>query len=186
MSVDTDVSHLLRAWRSGATDARDDLIEQLHPTLAEIAAARLRNEQDSSLSTGDLINQAVVKMLRLDGVSLADRAHFLALASRLMRNILVDHARAKASDKRRHERVELHTGVDGGQSFDLHRLDNALIRLKVLDPQLMELVEMRYFGGMTTVEVASVLGMSERTVKRRWQVARGWLADALMQPSPHD
>ena len=72
--------------------------------------------------------------------------------------------------------------MDGGQRFDLIALDSALIRLKVLDPQLAELVEMRYFGGMTVEDVAEATGMSEPTVKRRWQVARSWLLDALQNP----
>jgi RNA polymerase sigma factor (TIGR02999 family) len=170
---------LLHRWQQGSLDARDELVKRLHPDLAEIAAARLRRERDSSLSTGDLINQVVLRMIRADGLALTDRAHFVALSSRMMRNILVDHARAKASAKRGHVRVELCTSIDGGKRIDLISLESALIRLKVLDAQLMEIVEMRYFGGMTVVDIAVVLDVSEPTVKRRWQVARAWLADAL-------
>jgi RNA polymerase sigma factor (TIGR02999 family) len=106
----------------------------------------------------------------------------LALASRIMRNILVDHARSKQAGKRSHLKVELTTQVDGDQRFDLIALDSALVRLKVLDAQLAELVEMRYFGGMTVEDVAMATGLSEPTVKRRWQVARSWLLDALSNP----
>jgi RNA polymerase sigma factor (TIGR02999 family) len=173
---------LLREWQDGESSARDRLIGRLHPELTEIAAARLRRESNSSLSTGDLINDAVLRLVQIERISLADRAHFVALASRMMRRILVDHARAKAAARREHVKVELSTRIDGGQRFDLNQIDSALIRLKALDEQLAELVEMRYFGGMTTGDIAVVTGMSEATVKRRWQVARAWLADALANP----
>lgn len=182
----SSIQDLLARWAGGDRDARDALIEALHPQLAQIAAARLRAENGSSLSTGDLINDAVVRLIALDPATINDRAHFIALASRLMRRILVDHARAKASDKRRHQRVELTTNVDGEQRFDLNQLDSALIRLGVIDMQLAELVEMRYFGGMTLADVATVMGLSEPTVKRRWQAARAWLTDALVNPIDAD
>lgn len=173
---------LLQRWRAGDIDARDRLIGRLHPELTQIAAARLRRERDSSLSTGDLINETVIKLVEAEGAPPFDRAHVVALASSMMRHILVDHARSKAAAKRRHVKVELCTEIDGGQRLDLNLLDSALIRLKALDEGLMELVEMRYFGGMTTADVAAVTGMSEATVKRRWQVARAWLTDALDNP----
>lgn len=177
---------LFRRWQDGSLDARDELVKRLHPELVEIAAARLRRERDSSLSTGDLINQVVLRIIRTEGLALTDRAHFVALSSRMMRHILVDHARAKASSKRDHAKVELSTAIDGGQRVDLISLESALIRLKAIDAQLMELVEMRYFGGMTIADISVVLGVSEPTVKRRWQVARAWLADALETQLDHD
>lgn len=182
MSVESVTGVLLRQWRGGETTARDRLIGRLYPELAEIAAARLRRERDSSLSTGDLINDTVLRLIQAERMDLTDRSHFVALASRMMRNILIDHARSKASAKRRHVKVELCTNVDGGQRIDLNLLDSALIRLRALDETLTELVEMRYFGGMTTTDIADVTGMSEATVKRRWQVARAWLTDALENP----
>lgn len=177
-----DVSALLHAWQQGDEGARNELVAVLHPELAQIAAAHMRYERNISLSTADLINDAVVRLLRIERVTLADRAHFLALASRLMRTVLIDHARSRNADKRRHAKVELNTRVDGEQRFDLNSLDSALLRLGALDAQLMELVEMRYFGGMSIADVAVVTGMSEATVKRRWQTARAWLTDALAFP----
>ncbi|MDO7842698.1 ECF-type sigma factor [Sphingomonas immobilis] len=177
-----ETNALLLRWQTGETGARDRLIHRLYPELAQIAAARLRKERDSSLSTGDIINETVLRLVQMERVSLSDRAHFVALASRMMRHILVDHARSKGSAKRQHQKVELVTQIDGGQRLDLNRLESALIRLKALDEGLMELVEMRYFGGMTTGDIAGVTGMSEPTVKRRWQVARAWLTDALANP----
>lgn len=175
-------AELLAEWREGAVDARNRLIARLHPELSVIAAARLRAERGTSLSTGDLINESVMRIASADGLSIADRTHMLALASRVMRNILVDHARSKLAGKRRHKRVELTTQVDGDQRFDLIDLDSALVRLKVLDADLAELVEMRYFGGMTVEDVALATGLSPPTIKRRWQVARAWLLDALSNP----
>jgi len=182
MDGEPKTAQLLAEWRGGAVDARNTLIARLHPELSVIAAARLRAERGTSLSTGDLINESVMRIAQADGLSISDRTHMLALASRVMRNILVDHARQKSAGKRKHQRVELTTQVDGGQRFDLLALDSALVRLKVLDSQLAELVEMRYFGGMTVEDVAEATGLSEPTVKRRWQVARSWLLDALQNP----
>ncbi|ESQ77413.1 ECF-type sigma factor [Asticcacaulis sp. AC402] len=173
---------LMGRWRDGEPDARDQLIGRLYPELSQIAAARLRREHNSSLSTGDLINDAVLRLMQVECIEGDNRAHLMALASRLMRNILVDHARLKATDKRHHHKVELTTQVEGGQRLDLKALESALIRLKAIDEALMELVEMRYFGGMTVEDIAEVTGLSEATVKRRWLVARAWLTDALLHP----
>jgi RNA polymerase sigma factor (TIGR02999 family) len=177
--TEPNTAQLLVEWRGGATDARNALISRLHPELSVIAAARLRKDRASSLSTGDLINEAVLRIAASEGLSIADRAHMLALASRVMRNILVDHARSKSSNKRRHHKVEINTRIDGERRFDLIALDSALIRLRALDAELADLVEMRYFGGMTVGDVAEATGWSEPTVKRRWAVARAWLLDAL-------
>lgn len=182
MQTTADVAELLHGWRSGDEGARNELVRLLHPEIAQIAAAHMRHERNMSLSTGDLINDAILRLLRIDRIELADRAHFLALSSRLMRTVLIDHARAKGADKRRHAKVELNTNIDGEQRFDLNQLDSALLRLGAIDSQLMELVEMRYFGGMSITDVSVVTQLSEATVKRRWQTARAWLTDALANP----
>jgi len=179
MSVEDQTGALLVRWRGGEASARDRLIGRLYPALEQLAAARLRGERDSSLSTGDLMNDTILRLIQIERISLEDRAHLIALASRMMRRILVDHARLKASGKRRHVKVELRTNIDGGQRLDLISLEHALMRLKAVDEALAELVEMRYFGGMTTADIAFVMGLSEPTVKRRWQVARAWLTDAM-------
>ncbi|MBX7502442.1 ECF-type sigma factor [Qipengyuania mesophila] len=170
---------LILAWREGDDESRNRLIARLLPSLEEIAAARLRREGGTSLSTHELINEAVERLIAHGGESLVGRAHMIALSSRLMRNILVDRARAMSAAKRQHRRVELNTRVAGTGPLDLYELDSALIRLRAIEPELMEVVEMRYFGGMTLAEIAEVTDWSEATVKRRWQVARAWLADAL-------
>lgn len=177
---------LLGRWRNGEAGARDQLIGRLYPELHAIAAARLRGERGTSLSTGDLINDAVLRLIRIERIDIADRIHLIALASRMMRNILVDHARLRSTDKRKHHKVELCTNIDREERVDLNQLDSALIRLGAIDGELAGLVEMRYFGGMTIADIAVVTGGSEATVKRRWAAARAWLADALVNPIDHD
>lgn len=173
---------LIARWRAGCESSRDRLLERLHPELRIIAAAQLRRERHVSFSSGDLVNDAILKLVRMGHIELADRNHMVALASRLMRNILVDHARGKATDKRAHARVELNPDIDGEARVDLMALESALLRLAAIDPALSELVEMRYFGGMALGDIAEVAGCSEATVKRRWRAARAWLAEALENP----
>lgn len=173
---------LIIAWREGDLTARDKLIVRLLPELKQIAAARLRRQHNSSLSTHELINEAVTRLLKAENMQLADRAHFVALSSRLMRNVLIDHVRAANAGRRKGERVELNTRIEGEVQFDLYQLDSALIRLEAIEPAFAEIVEMRYFGGMSIGDIAHVMRCSEPTVKRRWQVARAWLADALANP----
>jgi RNA polymerase sigma factor (TIGR02999 family) len=182
IDLEQSINSLLAAWHDGDRLARDALVTRLHPELYKIAAARLRAEPNSSLSTGDLINDAIIRLIGLDRMDFANRAHFIALASTLMRQILVDYARARITDKRAHQKVELNSRVEGEQKFDLNMLDSALIRLGAINMDLAELVEMRYFGGMTLADIADVTGVSEATVKRRWQTARAWLTDALANP----
>lgn len=177
---------LLDEWRSGRMAARDELITKLHPQLLLIASARLRGERNTSLSTGDLVNETVLRLIQVEKLNLKDRAHLLSLASHMMRHVLIDRARQKQTDKRRHEKVELTTNVAAEQGFELHFLDSALKKLARIDVALMELVEMRYFGGMTIPEIAKVQGVSEATIKRRWQTARAWLFDALTHASQND
>ena len=170
---------LINAWRDGQDLARDKLVQRLLPELQQIAAARLRRERGSSISTGDLVNDAVLKIMAIDNIEVGNRGHLMALASRVMRNILIDHARARRRDKRQHEAVTLATNLIGNQSIDLIRLNTALVRLSAVEEELVSLVEMRFFGGMSLAEAGEVLGFSEATAKRRWFVARAWLADAL-------
>ena len=173
---------LIVRWRGGDEDARDALIARLHPELEKIAVARLRGERGCSLSAGDLVNDAILRLIRINEVAFADRTHVLALSARMMRRILIERARHMAADKRRHERVQLNTSIDGVQRFDVIALETALVRLGLIDSQLSEIVELRYFAGMTLPEVAEILEVSESTALRRWQAARAWLGDALSNP----
>jgi RNA polymerase sigma factor (TIGR02999 family) len=179
---------LLTAWRGGDTTARDQLFDLVYRELRQISAALLRAERNTSLSTGDLVNEAVLRLIKLDRIEWADKAHFLALSARAMRRALVDHARRKRTDKRQHDKVTLMTQIHGGgvEQLELDRLDKALIRLQAIDAERAEIVELRYFGGMSLEEVAEVMGMSDSTVKRHWRVARAWLADAMGSIDPDE
>ncbi len=179
------VETLLLSWRAGDAKARDRLVALLLPDLRRIASARLRGEANSSLATGDLVNDTMLRFFAAGASTPTDRSHFLKLVARIMRNVLVDHARAKNSDKRHHHKVELYTQIDGGQRLDLETLNFALIQLGTVDVELMELIEMRYFGGMTVDEVALATGCSPATVKRRWRSALAWLTDAMTDQVDH-
>lgn len=158
----------------------DRLVGLVHVELGEMAAALLRRERSNSLTSGDLVNEAVLRLVRLERIDWRDKAHFLALSSRVMRRVLVDHARARLADKRAHDRVTLVTGLLGAEpQADLLDLDAALGRLETWDPERASLVEMRYFGGMSLEDVAAVMGQSVATVKRRWRSTRAWLCEAL-------
>jgi RNA polymerase sigma factor (TIGR02999 family) len=170
---------LIADWRAGNLAARDVLLERFAPELKAIASAQLRRERGVSFSSGDLVNDAILKLVQLGRIGLNDKAHMMALAARLMRRILIDRARQRRSDKRDHIQVVLNEELDGEAGPDLIALETALIRLGVIDEGLMALVEMRYFGGMAMGDIAQVTGLSEATLKRRWRVARAWLADAL-------
>jgi RNA polymerase sigma factor (TIGR02999 family) len=177
-----NVEALIQRWRDGDADARDQLVELLYPELRMSASAQMRRERDVSFSSGDLINDAILRLVRMGRIDIADRAHIIALAARLMRNILVDHARQKGADKRHHQKVELDPDIDGDQRLDLISLETALKRLGAIDMQLAELVEIRYFGGMPIGDTAVVTGLSEAKLERRWRTARAWLHDAVQNP----
>ena len=170
---------LIAAWRAGDMSARDALLERFAPELKAIASAQLRRERGVSLSSADLVNDAVLRLVQMGRISLNDKAHMLALAARLMRRILIDRARARTAAKRDHVRVVLNEELDRDNGPDLIALETALIRLGANDEGLRALVEMRYFGGMAMDDIAEVTGLSEATLKRRWRSARAWLADAL-------
>ena len=173
---------LLHRWQAGEHDARDKLFELFYPSLKQAASALLRQEHAVSLSSGDLVHEAVLRLIHLNQIQWEDSAHFMALASKFMRRVLIDHVRAKAADKRGHRKVTLTTRLEPQRPLDLLRLDETLVRLAAIDPDKAEIVEMRYFGGMSVADVAAVTGVSERTVKRRWLAARVWLIDAMEAP----
>ncbi len=179
----TDTKQLLDAWRAGDMVARDRLFTLLYSELQQVSAALLRSERNSSLSTSDLVNEAVLRLVQLEQIEWADKTHFLALSARAMRRILIDNARKKASDKRFHHKVTLITNVGGagGERIDFDILEKALIRLAAIDREKAEIVELRYFAGMSHQEIAEVTGSSESTVKRGWRAARAWLLDALAE-----
>lgn len=171
---------LMANWQAGDREAGNALFVGLETELNGIAAAKLSQESNSSLSTGDLINEAVIKISRLKQIELTSKAHILALASRIMRQVLVDHARKKNSNKRDHHRVTLVTNIgEWKMPVELMELDFLLQDLKDIDAQRADIVEMRFFGGMSIADIAIVLDVSEATVKRRWASTRAWLQNRL-------
>ena len=176
----SNAKQLLDAWRGGDNDARDQLFELLYVELRKISATILRGEGNISLTTGDLVNEAVMRVVGSGGLTLNDRAHFLSLAALTMRRILTDRARKNNTAKRQHYKVTLATEmVDVPDHVDTHLLEDALQRLAVIDPDRAKIVEMRYYGGMSIEETAEAMGLSPSTVKRGWRVSRAWLLEAL-------
>ena len=175
-----DFAHLASRWQEGDRKAGDALFATLDAELRRIAAMKLRAERHTSLSTGDLINEAVLRLSGLTIMQFHGRAHILALASTLMRRVLIDAARQRAAAKRGETPVTLCTNVaDWEVPLDLLELEMALRELAQFDPERSRIVEMRFFGGMTSADIADVLGISEPTVKRRWSATRAWLHNRL-------
>lgn len=174
-----DASQLLASWRAGDLAARDRLFAVFYPELRRAAAAMVRREPGLSLSTGDLIHEGVARLIGLKRIGWNDRAHFMALSSRMMRRALLDHVRSRKRLKREHHKVELTTRLADEPNIELEELNEALDRLAAIDRERADIVEMRYFGGMEIADIATVLGLSESTVKRRWTAARLWLLEAL-------
>ena len=173
---------LMKEWQAGDRQAGNQLFGELQQELELIAAAKLAGEKNSSLSTGDLVNEAVIRLSKLKQIDLQDKAHILALASRIMRQVLVDQARKRNSGKRGHNKVTLVTNIGvWDRPIELLTLDWLLVELKEMDQERADIVEMRFFGGMSIADIALVLELSEATVKRRWVSTRAWLQDRLKE-----
>jgi RNA polymerase sigma-70 factor, ECF subfamily len=183
----SDVTRLLQEWSAGRREAFDQLFSVLYDELRRLAAFQLRRERpDHTLRATALVNEAYLKLLHQDRVRCENRAHFFAVASRAMRCLLVDHARARGTSKRGGRRfvdAELAERVVA-PAVDLLALDEALARLARMDPRQEQLVELRYFGGLTIAEAAHVLGVSPATVSREWSAARAWLFAELQGEPP--
>lgn len=169
----------LHAWRAGDACAKEEVFGLIEREIRTIALGRLKFEGASSLSASDLANEAMMRLMQLDGVAWQDRSHILAMASRIMRQLLVDQARKRRSGKRQHERVTLSDGIGEAAAVELTELNMALNELQEIDADRADIVEMRFFGGMSLAEIATVKQLSESTVKRRWHSARAWLYDRL-------
>lgn len=183
-----DVSQLLADWQRGDRSAFDRLVPLVYDELRRVARARLRTERDGhTLQTTALVHEAYVRLVGLNRMTMRDRTHFFAMASRLMREILVDHARRKHAQKRgaAAETIPL-DAVDppaGGNALDLLALDEALTQLIDFDPRLCQVVELRFFGGLSIAETSETLGVSPATIERDWVVAKAWLHQRLSSPS---
>jgi len=180
-STSADVTGLLRQWTAGHESARDRLIPLVYNRLRELAHRRLGGAQvESSLNTTGLVHEAYIRLVDAGSVNLPDRAHFLALASAVMRNLLADRARARLAAKRGGgaTRVELDEYVSiPDECLDTFtELDAALRRLEQLSPRQSDLLQHRYFGGLSLEESAEAIGVSLATAKRELRSARAWLA----------
>jgi RNA polymerase sigma factor (TIGR02999 family) len=180
MDETEDVTRLLAAVAGGDRAAWDQLFPLVYERLRAIASRQLRGEREGhTLATTDLVHEAYFALVGMDGVSWANRAHFLGVAARAMRRVLIDYARARAAQKRggAPERAALDIEAMPARVPDerILALDEALRRLEERDPRYGRVVECRYFGGMSIEETAAVLGVSPATVKRDWTVARAWL-----------
>ena len=177
----TKTTQLLIRWRNGDEEAQNEVFEQLFNEMRRISSRLIAREAAISISTDDLLNEGALRLIKLSDISWQDRTHFLAMAARVMRRVLVDHARAKKSEKRVHHPVTLVTGIgDDAQSLlDLDRMDKALRRLSQVDADRATIVELRYFGGLSLEDIAEVTEQSVSTVKRNWRSARAWLKMAM-------
>ncbi len=182
-----DFAALLSASRAGDAGAFAEAYALAYDELRRVARRQLGGApRDRTLVTTVLVNEVFVKLVR-QPLDVRDRAHFLALAARAMRQVIVDHARQRQARKRGSDFRVTSLDVDaiaGVQAADeLVGIDDALSRLEVLDPRLARIVEWRFFGGMTEDEVGEALGLSARTVRREWQKARAFLHRELTRPA---
>lgn len=181
-----DITGALREWSGGDSEALDRLLPLVYSELHRQAAAYLRRERiDHTLQATALINEAYLKLVDQKTVEFEDRMHFFAISARLMRQILVDHARTKSREKRGGQdavHVDIDDAIDvavDAPSVDLIALDDALRRLALLDKQQEQVVELRYFSGLSLEETADALNISRATAARDWNVARAWLKREL-------
>ena len=184
-----ELTRMLQAWGGGDTSELERLTPIVYAELHRIARRKLAGERDGhQLQPTALVNEAFLRLLGDAPVAWVNRAHFFGLSAHLMRQILIDFARAQNTEKRGHRAPHLTLSAAGGivarhnDPIDLIDLDQALNELAQLDVHQAKLVELRYFGGLGNREIAAVLGVSEPTVVRAWGVARAWLFDRLQSP----
>jgi RNA polymerase sigma factor (TIGR02999 family) len=180
MGATDDVTELLAEWSGGNREALDRLMPVVYDELRRLARRSMRSEVSGhTLQTTALVNEAYLRLVRQDRMQCENRAHFFAIAARLMRRILVDHAREKQREKRGAgaQKVALDEdfAIGTGQDRDLIALDDALKVLAEADERKSRVVEMRFFGGLSVEEIGTVLGISPVTVMRDWKFAKAWL-----------
>ena len=174
-----DVSELLELWRAGQADALDELFPLVYRELRRLASSRLRGERGAgTLQTTALVHEAYLRLAGKQRAQVRDRAHFFAVASQAMRRILIDRARRRRAAKRDAALAPADPRFEPqveASDEDLLALDLALRKLSSLDPRQAQVVELRYFGGLTADEAAEALGVSEATIHREWRAAKLWL-----------
>jgi len=182
----SEITQILHDWNSGDESAHERLLPFVYDELKRSARRlMLRERANHTLQPTALVHEAFLRLEKQSGIDWQNRGHFYATASRLMRQILIDHARQRAAAKRGNSAI--HFSVEDLQlpaeerAVSILKLDEALNRLAQLDPKQERIVEMRYFGGMSNGEIAEALDISVRTVVREWQSARIWLFRELNQ-----
>ena len=184
MTAQPDASALLGEWSRGNRDALNQLLPLVYMELRRIAARQLRRERtEHTLQPTALVHEVYLRLVDQRQVDWRGRAHFFGVAARVMRRILVDHARRRAAGKRgdglEHLPIDAVCEPAAPVAVPILALDQALQRLESLDPALSTIVELRAFGGLTIEEAAHVLGVSPSTAKREWRTAKAWLAHEL-------
>lgn len=178
------VTQLLKDLRSHDNSSYDELFPLIYSELKKLANSKLQNERDEiTLTETELVHEVYLKMVDQTQIDARDKNHFMAIAARCMRQILIDHARKKSAQKRGGDQQEV-TYIDEllklhHEAEELIDLDEKIDELAKLDPRLADVVILRFFGQMTVTATADVLEISERTVKRDWAKARGWLYKEL-------
>ena len=185
-----EMTALIAAARGGDKAAEGRLFEAVYADLHRIAQRHLRASNPDGARATSLVHEVYLRMARGDGLALNDRTHFFAVASRAMRQIVIDHVRSRQTEKRGGgvDAISLDSAVvavAAGRDEELLVLDEALKRLELLDPRLARFVELRFYGGLQLEELAEVVGLSERTLKRDWRKARAFLYREISgQPEP--
>jgi len=180
-----ELTQLLQAARNGQTGAVDQIVALTYPELRMLAHQRLkRASKITLLDTGVLVNECYLRLVKVGELNAGDRAHFLGYAARVMRSIVVDFARERLAQRRggNHLRVSVETDIPdpaAAAEEEIVRVDEALQELAQLDPRLVAVVELKYFGGLKNEEIAVALGIAERSVRRDWQKARVLLHEQL-------
>jgi RNA polymerase sigma factor (TIGR02999 family) len=178
------ITELLRAWSAGDQSVVGQIVELVYPELHQIARQHLYHERpEHSIQATVLVNEAYLRLVNIRRVQWKDRAHFLAIGARIMRRILIDYARARP----RVARTELteSLAISPELDLDLVLLDQALQALAEFDPRKAQVVEMKFFGGLTAEEIAAVLKVSPQTVHRDWSLAKAWLVHEMKHKGDH-
>lgn len=175
-----EITVMLQSWSSGDRSSADQLMPLVYDELRRVAANYARSERpDHTLQPTALVHEAYLRLIDISTVTWQDRAHFFAVASQVMRHILVDHARTKGRDKRggAAQKLSLDEAISfaPAQDIGLLKLDEALDQLKEQDERQAKIVELKFFGGLTIEETGEVMGISRATVKREWTIAKAWL-----------
>lgn len=180
MKPDYEITEMLAAWKDGDKAALEDILPLVTRELRQLARTHMRKEAiNHTLQTTALINEAYLKLIEQKNVQWQSRSHFFAIASKVMRRILLDHAKTRLRDKRGggaiHVELEDASNISIEKSTELIALDEVLNRLAEVDPLKSQIVEMRHFGGMSVEETAEALGIAPITVMRHWNLAKAWL-----------